>query len=66
MKAFERSRKVIRKSEELRAAWWAQVFKTLTPPNYEMPETEPTWVIDLALQQKVVDHWRSLPLASGS
>jgi hypothetical protein len=66
IKAMERNRAVDKMARELRAMWWQQVFKTLTPPGHPEPEEAPSWVEDITLQQRVVSHWRSAPLAHGS
>ncbi len=64
-KAHVASRALIRDAQAIRAEWWRQVFKVLTPPGYEPPEDMPAWIGDLALQQRIIDHWQTVPLGRG-
>lgn len=64
--ATKLSRGVVRTAQDLRAKWWTQVFKTLTPPGSSEPAQLPSWVGDATLQQRVIEHWRSFPLGRGS
>jgi len=66
IKVMERNRQIERRARELRALWWEQVFKTLTPPGHDAPKDAPSWAEDLMLPSKLVQHWRSAPLAHGS
>lgn len=60
------SRQVIRQAQDLRAGWWEQVFQTLAPPGRKrVPKQLPSWVGDGQLQQRVIEHWQSSPLARG-
>jgi hypothetical protein len=57
---------VHKKSRDLRAEWWRQAFEMLTPPGHEPPTSMPAWVGDVALQNQVITHWQSNPLARGA
>lgn len=59
------SRALIREAHAIRAAWWEQVFKVLTPPGYETPEQMPAWIGDVSLQARAVEHWQMVPLGRG-
>lgn len=59
------SRALIRDAHAIRAAWWEQVFKVLTPPGYEVPEQMPAWIGDISLQVRAVEHWQMVPLGRG-
>lgn len=65
--AQRESRKLIREAQDLRAKWWEQVFKTLTPPGHTKPNKNhyPAWVGDATVQQRVIEHWQASPLARG-
>jgi hypothetical protein len=65
--AQKESRKLIREAQDLRAKWWEQVFKTLTPPGHAKPNKNhyPAWVGDATVQQRVIEHWQASPLARG-
>lgn len=68
LEASRLSREVVRKAQDLRAKWWEQTFETLTPPpkrRRPKPEQLPSWVGDANLQQRVIEHWQSSPLARG-
>lgn len=65
LKAHTASRALVREAHRTRAAWWEQVFQTLTPPGYQPPENMPAWIGDAALQQRVIDHWQMVPLGRG-
>src|SRR5918998_454864 len=38
----------------------------LTPPGNTPPTDVPSWVVDPQMQNRIIAHWRSVPLASGS
>lgn len=59
------SRALVRDAHAIRAAWWEQVFKVLTPPGYEVPEQMPAWIGDISLQVRAVEHWQMVPLGHG-
>lgn len=65
--AQKESRKLVREAQDLRAKWWEQVFKTLTPPGHTKPNKNhyPAWVGDATVQQRVIEHWQASPLAPG-
>jgi hypothetical protein len=61
--ARKASRELIDLADDRRMGWWTLVFATLsvdgTPPDW------PSWVVDINLPGKVMEHWRSVPLAPG-
>ncbi len=67
LKASAESRKLQRKAQDLRAEWWAQVFKLLTPHPQDPPPADqvPSWVANIDLQQRAIAHWQSAPLGRG-
>lgn len=64
--AFKRQTTIMRRAGELRESWWRQVFETLSPPGHEKPRDMPAWIDDAQMQQRIVDHWRTAPLAYGN
>lgn len=65
-KAMKRQQLLIERTDEFRVNWWAEVFKTLTPPGNSVPTDVPAWVTDPMLMEQVLAHWRTAPLAYGS
>lgn len=61
----ERLREVTRTDRQLREGWWAQAFKLLTPPGHPEPPQMPSWVGNAVLQNQIIQHWQSNPLALG-
>lgn len=66
VKAMERSESVTRQAARLRAEWWKHAFEVLTPRGFKPPTDMPAWVKDGVLQNRVVQHWQSVPLALGN
>jgi hypothetical protein len=65
LRANTESRALVREAHAIRAAWWEQVFKVLTPPSYEVPEQMPAWIGDVSLQVRAIEHWQTVPLGRG-
>jgi hypothetical protein len=66
IRAMGRQQELMHRADDLRVAWWKQVFTVLTPPGNTPPTDVPSWVVDPQMQNRIIAHWRSVPLASGS
>lgn len=66
IRAMGRQQELMHRADDLRVAWWKQVFTVLTPPGNTPPSDVPSWVVDPQMQNRIIAHWRSVPLASGS
>lgn len=49
-------------ADDARLEWWVEVFAVL---GVEAPADWPSWVGDATLPNRVIQHWRSAPLARG-
>ena len=61
--ARKASRELIDLADDRRMAWWTLTFETLSVDG--IPADWPSWVVDINLPGKVMEHWRSVPLAPG-
>ena len=61
--ARKASRDLVDMADDRRMGWWTLVFYTLSVDG--IPADWPSWVVDINLPGKVMEHWRSVPLAPG-
>lgn len=61
--ARKASRDLIDVADDRRMGWWTLVFDTLSVDG--TPDDWPAWVVDIDLPGRVMQHWRSVPLAPG-
>lgn len=60
------SRRLLDDSDDLRLHWWQQVFDLLGVDGTPDEDEWPGWVADPQMPAKIMEHWRSAPLARGA
>lgn len=58
------AREVTQYREDTLIAWWTQVFDKLLVETTPPPDL-PAWLANMALPQRALQHWRSVPLGRG-